>query len=376
MTIAPSFAADSTKAIQLHLDRAAGQLAEIPPGKYYLSASLRIASNTKLRAYGAHFAASSSGFALFTNRNFDVPYGTEKIDHDITLEGGTYDYGSFRDGSTHAISMRMASKIVVRDAVFLGGNDATAMLACKGTLVENCHAFGQNNCSYDHWEGPQDATVRNCYAYVLGTANGILFTGVGGEGTQHTASRACFKNNSIHGSHLSPCGPGIVINADGPGCATEHAKVIGNQFMNTGGGIVISGSGGHHELDGNYFIECGSSEKAGADCLIRISPEVNGTSINGPPNGCVIGATTAVGCTVNKVNIGLLQLTGARHTVGALSLRNCHIGGWVFWCPSPGNHIAINGPVTVDAETVRGVMNGLFAGDRTTTITTPNPWRT
>ena len=369
---------DATKQLQSMLDKAAGGTLQVPAGTYYLSSTLRIASNTTLRAHGARFVAASTGFAIFKNVNFEVSFGSEKIDHDITFEGGTYDYGSFADGTNHAISIRMARNIIVRDAFFFGGNDATAMLASQNTVVENCHAYGNNNVAYDHWEGPREATVRNCFAYVQGPyAVGIMFTGVGSPGTHLTASHANFENNQIYGSNKDPTGPGIIINADGAGCSTEYTRIVANRIANTGGGIVISGQGENHELRHNTFIDCGSKQgRHVADCLIRISPERYDGQIFGPPNSCVIGDHSAVGCSVSKINVGLMQLTGTGHTVAALSLLRTRIDGVVFWCPSHNNRIHINGPITVDLETKEGVAGGLFAGDESTIIETSDPWRT
>lgn len=372
-------ARDCTGAMQAALTAAAGGRLVVPPGNYDIRGTLRIADGTALRAYGARFfTTAEAGFSLFKNVNFAVPYGPSKMDHRITFEGGVYDYGSLNDGFTHAITMRMAADVVVRDAVFLGGNDATAMLACRTTLVENCCAFEQNNCAYDHWEGPQDATVRNCHAFIRGkNTNGILFTGVGKPGTRLAASGARFEGNWVVGTTVDPCGPGIIINADGAGCSTENAKVVGNHLVNTGGGIIVSGAGGRHEISGNQLVECGTGLPKGGDCLVRISPETYDGEVFGPPSECVLRANTAIDCRVNSaVGVGLVQLDGTRHVVGQLSLiRTSIVNGVVFWCPTPSNEIRIEGPVTADAATITDVTYGLFMGDSATVIETPDPWK-
>jgi hypothetical protein len=369
---------DCTAELQSALIEASGHVLVVPPGNYRLSATLRIAGGTTLRAHGARFfTTASAGFNFFNNRNFEAPYGAVKIDHNIVFEGGTYDYGLLNDGSTHAIAMRMAADIVVRDALFLGGNDATAMLASQSTIVENCRAFGQNNCAYDHWEGPQDAVVRGCHAFIRGrNANGILFTGVGEPGTRLTASGASFEDNWIVGLAADECGPGILINADGAYCSTENAKIVGNHLVNTGGGVVVSGAGGRHEIAENEFVECGASSARGGDCLVRISPEIYNDQVFGPPNDCVVRANRAIGCRVDSVEVGLVQLNGTGHVVGPLMLiRTSVADGVVFWCPTPSNRIRIEGPVIADAATIAGVTQGFYMGDRSTIIETPNPWK-
>jgi hypothetical protein len=183
---------DDAAAIQAAATTAAGGILYFPPdGTYLVGAPTYVASDTTVIAHSARIVpsptitslpasanpalGSSLGAVLFTNVNWQA---TALTDHDIRFLGGQFGPLSGARLGCHGIFLRMVERAHVAEARFQLLNDAVAFLACRNTLIENCYAEDLSNCAYDHWDGPADATVRDCE--VRGgqsgpSANGVLF---------------------------------------------------------------------------------------------------------------------------------------------------------------------------------------------------------
>jgi hypothetical protein len=112
-----------------------------PPGRYAVTGSVRLSSNTSVIGTGATLLAIS-GFpintAFLVNKNNSV---TVLTDHDISVRGMTFDYATFGTGGSHAISMNFASNILIADCIFqCRGNagNATACVGCVNTRIDGC----------------------------------------------------------------------------------------------------------------------------------------------------------------------------------------------------------------------------------------------
>lgn len=359
-TADPTGATDCTTSLQASITAAAGGVCYIPPGAYLITAPLTVSSNTKIVGSGHPtriFATNATPFNMINNTNLNATYNaTTKVDTNIHIEGIFFDYGATNGGGAHAIAIRMAQNITVRDCYFNGGNDATAFIACTTTIVENCNAVGNTNCSYDHWEGAQDGVVRDCFASGTGSAyNAVLFTGVGNPGTVRTSD-----NFLLEGCTFSADGTtsvGVLFNSGGIGCFVTNCRVINNYFYNFQGGVVMSGSGGGHIISGNTFVSCGNSSTGNNLFRTSADPDAAGDA---PPNNCMFMNNTAINCVTAGANVGLIQLQGFRHFFGSLNLAGCAIsGGICFWVTTSSSGCVIAGPISADAATISGVSFGI-----------------
>lgn len=209
--------ADDAAALNAAIDEmaAGGGTLRLAPGRYRLSRPVALRSGMTLLGQeatlfiGREWAAPKppapgSKLALVTNRNWGA---TEITDADMAVRGLRLAYEGEQRGDAHAIEFRRARGVVVAGCAFRGGGNGTAMLACSGTLVEDCTSQGTLNCAYDHWEGSSDGTVRRCHA-VCEKGYGILFTG---QGTARNDHRAAARLNAHDNVIENPSAAGIWV---------------------------------------------------------------------------------------------------------------------------------------------------------------------
>lgn len=356
----PIGSADSTSQIQAAMTAAAGGICLLPMGNFRVSATIVMPANTIFigSGYGTRiYTTSGSGFNFVNNANFSATYSAStKVDSNIRVEGIFFDYGALNDGSTHAVSFRMAQNITVRDCFFSGGNNCTAMLACISTLVENCHtpigATGLSNAAYDHWDGAQDFTVRGCSAALASAANGCLCTGTGTVGNEvRTTTNGTFEDCYFYGGG----GYGVLANAGASGCVVSNIHIRNIKLNGTAGGVAFQGAGGQHTIDGIWWESGGSSGSGG--CAVFCQTDTSG----GPPNDCSFDKINIVGSTTQSANVGMLQIGGLRHTIGAIHFITAAIAsGTAFYFPTNSNGSVILGPITADASSISNITFGLY----------------
>lgn len=173
----------------------AGGIVRFPRGTYRWDRSLYVRSRTQLRGVGKgtvfkamtpYVGVNAGTYAaqtcqLFQNENFEAATLT---DEDISFRDFHIDWNGVTivGGGAHSISMRHTNRVAAAGVTQVGGENVTALLACRNTLVDNCHGKNLSNCYFDHWDAAEDAVVRNCSGrndsgtYV---AQGIQFTGTG-----------------------------------------------------------------------------------------------------------------------------------------------------------------------------------------------------
>ncbi|MBV9784204.1 MAG: hypothetical protein JO264_10330 [Acidisphaera sp.] len=371
----PTGATDSTASMQVAFTAAAGGAVVIPPGNYLINATILQPSNTAVlgTGFGTRWfttVGNGNGFNFINNAGFNAAYGGT-LAQNLRVCGIFFDYGALTDGGTHAVSFRLAQNCIVEHCWFNGGNNGTAMLATRNTMVRDCVATNNGNVAYDHWDGIENATVEDCVASLApGSSTGVMFTAASTSGGARTTRRCTARNVAVYGGGLP-----VMVNVLSAGSFNYDCLIEGIFASGCNGGIVITGPGGRHRVRDINLENCGSS--AAGDCVVRIGGEPGAA----PPNDCEIDAVTANGHTTQGADVGLVQLGGLRHKVGSLTLSGSAVpGGVVFWVPTAASGTLIAGPVTADAATISGVTYGLFSGstassnDTNAALDTFDPW--
>ena len=193
-----------------------------------------------------------ANFQLARNLNYprNVKNRTDQpmVDENIQITALAFNYNNgignvAVGGGSHAIEFRNSRNITIKGCSFNGGNDATAMLGCQSTVVENCLATNTFNAAYDHWDGDENVTVTDSIALAAG-GYGILFNAIDTDGTQRTARDFMAARNLITG--VSKDTVGIWVNPLGNGSRIAGSisvldNVVGNpQPAVKCGGILIN----------------------------------------------------------------------------------------------------------------------------------------
>ena len=247
---------DDTGAIQAALTAAAGGALYLPAGQYLISNTLLISSTTLLYGDGPGSVLLAAPGITATGQHHILANinqaATTLTDHDISVERLMFDYGaSGMGGAGHAAHFAFCKDVVVKDCDFQcrGAGDAIAFVGCYDTTAEGCRAYGFSNCAYDHWWGPTNSRIVNCYAETAssvqvvnwnpeptsGPATGLAATGLVLDSNEFVSTRAT----------AIPC----QIEPLGAGTTVADTTIVGNNFTNVylsmrGGvrGAVISGN--------------------------------------------------------------------------------------------------------------------------------------
>ena len=253
---------DDTAAIQAAMSAAhsvGGGTVYFPVGTYGIKYSVTIWSNTTVMGSGkgsvlkalAGFTGTAAGNNSFLLTNANRTAGTI-TDDSLNVIRMAFDYGSvvIAGGGAHAINFRMAKGIKVVDCYFNAGENATAMVACKDTLVDGCTAYGFINCAYDHWEAPQNARVVNCFAQTASSAQMVNFNpeDSAGAGTG-TADGFLLANCQLiyTGASSLPC----VFEPLHAGTVVKNVSVVNNTFSNVF--VAMRGDVRDSAMIGNTF---------------------------------------------------------------------------------------------------------------------------
>jgi hypothetical protein len=320
---------DDTQAIQRVLDHvrlSGGGTVYLPPGTYAISRSLRIGSRTRLHGAGAasiikarqggYVGANGGTYAtqncqLIQNHNFAANTLTDKS---ILIEDLAFEWGrvTIAGGGAHSISLRMVDRVRIRGCSSTGGENVTALLACKDTLTEACDGLNATNCFFDHWDGASSARVVNCVGRVTsGTiAQGIQFTGTGSNNEARSAADALVMGCSLYGVRNQGSSAAIIANANQAASSVYRLRSIGNYVEDSDIGLCFQGAGGQHLSMGDAFHNVSSV------------PIFFHGDASGHPANCRVIDPHLVDCSHLPGNIALISVAGSGHQVKGLKVTN------------------------------------------------------
>jgi hypothetical protein len=213
-----------------------GGVLVFPYGVYGTANTLSIPLNTLVEGNKSTLLAvtgfPTNGMMLINQNNS----ATTLTDHDIIVREMTFDHGSTgAGGGSHTINFAFTRNVSVEDCTFQcrGAGDAVALIGCYNTSIEGCSAYGFTNCAYDHWWGPTNARVVNCYAETVASAQMVNFNP---ESTAMTGSYTA-KGFLLENCELVATGPAAIPSQLEPlGASTfvSEVTVQGNIFRNAG----------------------------------------------------------------------------------------------------------------------------------------------
>jgi hypothetical protein len=250
-SLSTSVRTDVTASLQKALDSLKiGQTLYLDPGAYHIDAPLFIRSGTSLQGSQDHRGdplakiVQTVGFQpgrldkLKLGVLMNADYAASTItDTDITITAV-----AFVDQSA-GVLFRMARNIRIQGCSFNGGGDGTAFLASQDIVVTASLATNTRNAAYDYWDGVNNATVEDSFAFLAG-GYGISFNAADTDGTGRIASEFAATDNVISGAgnntsaiYVDPLG--------GDSKILGNITIIGNQILspqpNTrAGGIFVS----------------------------------------------------------------------------------------------------------------------------------------
>ncbi len=357
------------------LETRGGGLLLLEEGRYCVQTNLRIPSKVRIQGRGAGstmIKALTSGWTnhasitgaltgsnlLLMNKNLMV---SSLTDTDISLTGVTLD-NTGNGGGAHCFMMRYVDRVSVTDCRFVGGSNGTAFLACRDTLVANCHAQDVTNCFYDHWDGAGYAKVIGCTGRGA-PEQGIMFTATSTDYVTRTASNFIAIGNHIYGvknvSNGNACG--LLVNALSSGSRNYNAHFADNFVENCDIGIGFIGGGGNHTSTGDHIKDCSKvgvlvgddgSGQCPKDVAIRSLMVTDCYATGGNPAVIAIGATsqrihlrditfggsavpavhvwfaaTTSGCTVDTISGIAASSTSVNNQAGAANTILAYGGG-------------------------------------------------
>ena len=298
---APAFQAAATA-----IKNAGGGVLAIPASTagYKLNTPVMISSNTIVRGdgYGSwvwpapgitsigSIGAGEIGPVCFYNENWQAASIT---DHDI--EFYNLRIGPASVFGCHGIFFRRVKNTTAAGCYFQNLNNGISHLACNYTLVTDCYAEGFLNCAYDHWENPQNATVRDSVVRGMGasgspfTAYGVLFNVLATDLIAGTSGSNFLCENVF----VDGCGTGIFVAPLAPSMPVYNATVRNCHISGAVGAIV------YQNVIGG-LIENNTINAATQDCItvtLTHTPSHLSKKIviqNNLLTNCVVGAQSYI----------------------------------------------------------------------------------
>lgn len=332
--------ANDTVAIQSALTAlrlAGGGELFFPAGTYIITSSLYVGSKTRLRGVGraslikasASYTGTNTGVEATTNcqmlQNYNHAAST-LTDEDISVEDLAFDWNGITivGGGAHCIAFRYVNRVVVRNVYATGGENVTALRACRDTTTEACVGLNQTNCYFDHWDGAGTARVTNCTGrspsnYI---AQGIQFTGTGSYGENRTSTEAVVIGCSLYRVRTaSGEASAIISNANDPDSTVYRFTSIGNYIEDADNGIVFSGEGGQHLSMGDTLRN------------VTVSPILMQSVSADEPAACRVLNAHLIDCDHTTTAVALVAIQGINNEVRGLKVTNTtspayNIIGW------------------------------------------------
>lgn len=360
---------DDTVAIQAALTAGAGKAVFFPTPNvaYLVSTPLLVASNTLvygdgpgslLTASAAWNAQSiTSNYMFFKNVNWAA---SSLTDSGITIEllGFTYvNLQTVPSGGNHAIRFTKANNITVRDCYFNYGNDAVAFLGCNDTLIEGCYAFNNNNCPYDHWDGPTNARVIGCYAET-GTAVQMVNFNATMTGSDSLTADGCVVDGCIFiftGSGNNT--PTLNFYTLAPNCHVKNVVISNNKLSN----VMIRGVGDCENVVIANNVCVGQTSNTAA---IAVLGDGTGTPANTTVSGnIIVNPNTAPG-DLAVIRIWSTGYVIANNTISGNTYTANNIDTSTFVGVLVGNNFAQGAPAAG--------INATKSDSGTSNVVTPN----
>lgn len=321
-------ATNDTAAIQAALTAvrlAGGGEVFFPAGTYLISSSLYVGSRTRLRGVGrasvlkaSSYVGVNTGVEATTNcqmlQNYNHTAST-LTDEDIAVEDLAFDWNgvTISGGGAHCIAFRYVNRVLVRNVYATGGENVTALRACRDTTTDACVGINQSNCFFDHWDGAGTARVENCTGrspdvYI---AQGIQFTGTGSYGEDRSSSDCVVTGCSLYRVRTaSGQASAIISNANDPDSAAYRFTSIGNYVEDADNGIVFSGEGGQHLSMGDTLRN------------VTISPILMQSVSTDEPAACRVLNAHLIDCDHSVSAVALVAFQGVNNEVRGLKVTN------------------------------------------------------
>lgn len=308
-----------------------------PAGTYIITSSLYVGSKTRLRGVGraslikasASYTGTNTGVEATTNcqmlQNYNHAAST-LTDEDISVEDLAFDWNGITivGGGAHCIAFRYVNRVVIRNVYATGGENVTALRACRDTTIEACVGLNQTNCYFDHWDGAGTARVTNCTGRSPSNYidQGIQFTGTGSYGENRTSTEAVVIGCSLYRVRTaSGQASAIISNANDPDSTVYRFTSIGNYIEDADNGIVFSGEGGQHLSMGDTLRN------------VTVSPILMQSVSADEPAACRVLNAHLIDCDHTTTAVALVAIQGINNEVRGLKVTNTtspayNIIGW------------------------------------------------
>jgi hypothetical protein len=283
---------------------AGGGVLYIPPGYTCgVAGVVYLASNTHVQMYGATLLMLRGRSSFFMNASYNA---TKLTDSNITVEGGTLDYGSSgARGGIHAIEMRFVNHVQVLHVIGQGrgAGDLTAFIGTNDTLIDGCSGFAFTNATYDHWWGPTNARVVNSFASTASSAQMVNFNPekTSGDSTGEVADGFVLSGNTFiaTGARAIP----MQLEPLGSGTTAKNVSVTNNVFKNVQ--LVSRRAIQGETINGNVF-----SGVAGGAAAIDSYPMDGGT-----PDSIVVSGNTFVNPATAAPQQGVIRVVATNSSI-------------------------------------------------------------
>jgi hypothetical protein len=250
---------------------ATGAVLRFPKGTCVIKGTIYLRSHTHVDGNGATLLASMPwvgnhdyGYTLLQNVNYAANTVT---DSDISVNGMTFDYGTFAPihtpkGGKHAVEFDFARDLSVTNNVFQlrGAEDAVAGLGVVNMRVEGNTAYEFRNCAYDFWFGPSNVQVIGNIAQTTKSAQMVNFNPerTDGNSTGMVATGFVMKGNTLVGT--GPKAVPIQIEPLGPGTSVRSVSITDNKLRNAY--LVLRGNVSGATVSGNTIANVAGGPSA------------------------------------------------------------------------------------------------------------------
>lgn len=272
-------------------------------------------TGTKFKALTGSFVGTTGvlGTAPFIwNENRNT---TTLTDKDISIECIEFDYDTVTvvGGGAHAIRLRAVDRPRIINCKGTGGENLTALLACRDSLTDECEAYNMLNCWFDHWDGAKGGVVRNCVGRNdpgFEIAQGLQFTGTGSNLEDRDSYEFIAEGNRLYGVRgATGQSSALIFNTNDAGSSNARCKSIGNYIEDADLGIVMEGDIGHH-------VSMGDTLRNVTSLPIFIKNDT------GSPTDCRVIDATLIDCDHDFGNIAMVVIEGVRNSVKGLRVVN------------------------------------------------------
>jgi hypothetical protein len=352
------------------------------PGEYGLKSSIVLPSNTSVIGNDATLIAlpnATSNWSCIENADSGVEYsaGWGKQDSNISVTGLTFIISDQHDFGTWFVN---ASDIDVQNNVYIGGVDGNAFTSVINGVVANNIAFGQDNVSYDNWNGPVNVTIENNSSYIFGADEGagpsgwnVLFNAstaqlyYSGDAIKYGVAAGSSDNDAIINNLFSSDWPtSATVNTDALlsyGFATStNITQQGNVSSGLGftdTGLTYSASPMNNTtIEDDEFVGLVEDKESSSDIIASLSEDTSSPLVtqNSNISGNLIFGLLNDSATRPIENEALYPVTINNADILANSISSYDINNDSFGTPSINEGNIVNSGTTTEGS---GVLNYL-----------------